>query len=276
MSPDHKRRGVPLSYDTVATVLNNVLPPAVVRHGTCRYYVYHSREHYNQNTVTTTTSIDMSISSSRTQIRRLESQLAELLSEYSSFATSHSVAATEDESRVGRDIEQVIEKTADSLDSFERLLDSTPNATATQTGQLQRHRETLAEHRSQYKKINAGIKQERDRANLLSSVRSDIEGHRNRSATPQAEEEYMLHERGRVDNSNNMTDTLLAQAYATREELMTQRASLANIQRRLFNTASSIPGINTVISKINTRKKRDSLILAVIITLGILFIFFLR
>lgn len=86
----------------------------------------------------------------------------------------------------------------------------------------------------------------------------------------------MLHERGRVDNSNNMTDTLLAQAYATREELLTQRASLANIQRRLFNTASSIPGINTVISKINTRKKRDSLILAVIITLGILFILFLR
>lgn len=216
------------------------------------------------------------ISSSRTQVRRLESQLAELLSEYSSFTSAHLTAATEDEVRVSRDIEQVVEKTTDALDSFERLLDSTPNATATQTGQLQRHRETLAEHKSQYKKINGSIKQERDRANLLSSVRSDIEGHRNRSATPQAEEEYMLHERGRVDNSNNMTDTLLAQAYATREELLTQRASLANIQRRLFNTASSIPGINTVISKINTRKKRDSLILACVITVGILFILFVR
>lgn len=80
----------------------------------------------------------------------------------------------------------------------------------------------------------------------------------------------MLNERSRIDNSNNMADSILAQAYETRDEFVRQRASLAGIQRRMMNTLSHVPGINTIIAKVNTRKKRDSLILASLITACVL------
>ena len=76
----------------------------------------------------------------------------------------------------------------------------------------------------------------------------------------------MLTERSRIDNSHNLADSLLSQAYETRDHFARQRASLSSVQRRLAQTASYIPGLNTIIAKVNTRKKRDSLILATLIT----------
>lgn len=84
----------------------------------------------------------------------------------------------------------------------------------------------------------------------------------------------MLNERSRIDNSNSMADSLLAQAYETRDEFIRQRASLAGIQRRMLNTLSMVPGINTIIAKVNTRKKRDSLILAALVTTCVLLLLF--
>ncbi len=73
------------------------------------------------------------------------------------------------------------------------------------------------------------------------SVRNDIETHRARSTpsnngrtTAEMEEDYMLQERSMVDNSNNLADRLLAQAYETREEFSRQSATLANAQRKMF------------------------------------------
>lgn len=86
----------------------------------------------------------------------------------------------------------------------------------------------------------------------------------------------MLAERQRIDNTHGMADTLLAQAYETRDEFMRQRATLVNVQRRVMTAAAHIPGLNTLISKINTRKKRDSLIIAGLLTACILFLVFVR
>lgn len=129
--------------------------------------------------------------------------------------------------------------------------------------------------------------------NLLSSVRSDIESHRASTSTPNnngadngngsgsrntgmSEVDYMLSERSRVDNSNSMADSILAQAYETRDEFLRQRASLTGIQRRMLNTLSHVPGINTIIAKVNTRKKRDSLILAGLVTTCVLLLLLFR
>lgn len=170
-----------------------------------------------------------------------------------------------------------------------RALSSEQSPPATRTQQVQRHKEKLTEQRSEFTRIKNNIQQERVRMNLLTSVQTDIDMHRSRrnnnsnsssndaNNNPGANEaDYMLQERNRIDNSHSMADSILAQAYETREEFFRQRASLSGIQRRLQNTLSHFPGINTIIGKVNTRKKRDSLILASLITLCVLLLIFFR
>jgi len=81
---------------------------------------------------------------------------------------------------------------------------------------LARHREVLADHRRELARLKSTITDARNRANLLSNVRSDINAYR--SANPaQAEADYMLDERRRIDNTHNVTDSVLSQAYAVQE-----------------------------------------------------------
>lgn len=86
----------------------------------------------------------------------------------------------------------------------------------------------------------------------------------------------MLDERGRIDNSHNVADTVLSQAYAINADFGEQRARLVQLNRRAMYAASQIPGINTLISKINNRKRRDSVIMAALISFCMLMIFWLR
>lgn len=84
----------------------------------------------------------------------------------------------------------------------------------------------------------------------------------------------MLQERGRIDNSHNMADSVLSQAYAINENFGLQRETLANINRRIVGAASQVPGINGLIQRIGTKKRRDGIILGSFIAVCFLLFFF--
>ncbi|KAK9467378.1 snare region anchored in the vesicle membrane C-terminus-domain-containing protein [Lipomyces arxii] len=215
----------------------------------------------------------------RSQARQLESQTESLFLSYSAFSRNPPPSPSTDELEAERGLEKVLAKREEVLASLTRLLDSEQITSATKLHHLQRHKEILTEHQKELARLKGVIQYERQHANLLSSVRNDIDSFRSTSGgpvDPRQEAEYMLNERSRIDNSNSMVDSILSQAYATREEFGLQRQMLASIQRRVTTSASRIPGINTIISKINTRKKRDSLIIATLISTCILILFFLR
>lgn len=118
----------------------------------------------------------------------------------------------------------------------------------------------LQDHRRELSRLKSNIADARNRANLLSNVRSDIDAYR--SANPaQAEADYMLDERRRIDNSHSMADSVLSQAYAVNENFALQRETLANIQRRIVGAASQVPGINSLMGRISSKKRRDGIIL---------------
>lgn len=71
----------------------------------------------------------------------------------------------------------------------------------------------------------------------------------------------MLDERRRVDNSNNMADSVLAQAYAVNENFGIQRETLSNINRRITGAVGMVPGINSLMGRIGSKKRRDGIIL---------------
>ena len=71
----------------------------------------------------------------------------------------------------------------------------------------------------------------------------------------------MLDERARLDRSHNVADSVLSQAYAVNENFGLQRESLASIQRRITASAAQIPGINGLMQRIGSKKRRDGVIL---------------
>ncbi|KAF2761554.1 putative vesicle transport v-SNARE protein Gos1 [Pseudovirgaria hyperparasitica] len=198
----------------------------------------------------------------RQQARSLETQTESLFHTYSQYASMSNISQkpSEEETRTEAQLIEILDKREALLSQLTRLLDSESSQSALKQNNLSRHREILQDHRRELSRLKSTINSARDRANLLSNVRSDIDAYR--SSNPgAAEAEYMLDERRRIDNSNNMADSILAQAYAANESFASQRETLMNVNRRITASLSTVPGINSLIGRIGAKKRRDGIIL---------------
>lgn len=210
--------------------------------------------------------------------RSLESVCDTLLAEYAEFAENPPLDSSPSD-LVAASIEKNIAERATLTDQLYVLARQSPEVRA--LGQAQRHAELLDDQKTSFRRLSVALSQERSRRTLLSSVRSDISAHR--TAAHNATDDggidanaYYSAESRRVEGAHSLADSLLARAYEARAELVRQQTTIADVQRRIFRALSHVPSLNTLISKINTRQKRNSLILAAIITVGLLFLFFVR
>lgn len=163
------------------------------------------------------------------------------------------------------------------VSQLSRLLDSeaTLTASATKQNNLSRHREILQEHRRELTRLGSQIQDSRNRANLLPNVRSEIDAYHTNNPEA-AEAAYMIGERSRIDNSNNMMDGMLNQAYAVNDSFNFQRETLSSINRRIQGAASQIPGINTLMGRISAKKRRDGIIMGSFLAFCVLaFLYFM-
>ncbi|KAJ9204160.1 hypothetical protein DTO021D3_3880 [Paecilomyces variotii] len=214
----------------------------------------------------------------RQQARSLETQTEGLFHTYAQYASMTKLPPqpSEEEQRIEGQLRDLLEKRENLISQLSRLLDSEASLTSSALKQnnLSRHREVLHDHRRELQRLKASIAESRDRANLLSNVRSDIDAYR--SNNPEAEAEYMLQERGHLDSSHNVMDGVLSQAYAINENFAFQRETLASINRRIVGAASSIPGVNSLIGKIGAKRRRDGIILGAFIGFCFLMLLFFR
>ncbi|PYI12585.1 V-snare-domain-containing protein [Aspergillus sclerotiicarbonarius CBS 121057] len=215
----------------------------------------------------------------RQQARSLETQTENLFHTYSQYASITKLPPTpsEEEQRIESQLQDLLERRDTLITQLARLLDSeaTLTSSALKQNNLARHREVLHDHRRELSRLKSAISESRDRANLLSNVRSDIDAYR-ASNPAQAEADYMLEERGRIDESHNMMDGVLSQAYAINENFGLQRETLASINRRIVGAASSVPGMNSLIGKIGSKRRRDALILGAFVGVCFLVLLWVR
>ncbi|MCJ1311465.1 hypothetical protein MMC25_005136 [Agyrium rufum] len=213
----------------------------------------------------------------RQQTRSLELHTEAQFHTLSQFSTASKIEPkpSEAELKAEAQIEEYLEKREALIAQLTRLFDSEPAVSALKQNNLSRHREVLADHRRELNRLKSSISEARNRANLLSNVRSDIDAYR--SSNPEAAEaEYMLDERRRIDNSHNVTDSVLSQAYAVNESFRVQGETLASINRRIVGAAAQIPGINTLMGRIGAKKRRDGIIMGSFIAFCFLVVWFLR
>ncbi|AOW30540.1 hypothetical protein MG5_05099 [Candida albicans P57072] len=217
-------------------------------------------------------------SQTRSQALSLEKQTEQLLSKFSQFQQqqqqnqSQSLDITPEETIIRQQIEEIFQKRNAVISKLNRISEVEPNLSTSKLQQLTRHKEKLNDDNLSFTKIINNIEDERNKNNLLFNVHRDINHHKQqRNIDGNA---YILEESERVNNVNSIADRLLQGAFATRDELLNQRQYLNNAQSQVLSTMQNIPGLNVLISKINTRRKRDTLILASVIAICILFLFF--
>ncbi|KAF2401098.1 vesicle transport v-SNARE protein superfamily [Trichodelitschia bisporula] len=215
----------------------------------------------------------------RQQARSLETQTENLFHVYSQYASSTTLPPnpSEEQLRLETQLTSLLDRRDTVVSQLTRLVDSEAALTASALKQnnLSRHREILSQHRVEFDRLKSTIADARKKANLLHSVRSDIESYR--MANPAQEEaDYMLDERTRIERSHGMADNVLSQAYAVNENFNLQRESLASINRRITQAANQVPGLNSLITRIGSKRRRDGIILAVFIAFCFLMLLYFR
>lgn len=133
---------------------------------------------------------------------------------------------------------------------------------------LQRHTEILQDYRQEFNKTASNIAAIVEREDLLSSVHSDISDFRNKqSGAMDSLQREMEHTR----TSERLIDEQISIALETRESLVSQREILKAVQTKLNDLTNKFPMINNLVNKINFRKRRDTIILGVVIGLCLVF-----
>ncbi|SCV00949.1 LANO_0F09362g1_1 [Lachancea nothofagi CBS 11611] len=205
----------------------------------------------------------------RGQAISLESQTESLLSKYSEYAQTTSSEPTSHEKSLDNRLETVLIQRQDVVDSLAKICDETPGISSSKSLQMQRHREVLQEHWQHFRNLRSSIQQERNRLNLLFSVKKDIA-----QQSEESPDAYIQDETRRIEESHNVVDSLISQAWQTQDQFTSQRALLQSASDKMLHSLQRVPGINQVIAKINTRRKKNAVILAGLITVCILFLFF--
>ncbi|EPQ30429.1 uncharacterized protein PFL1_01955 [Pseudozyma flocculosa PF-1] len=171
--------------------------------------------------------------------------------------------AGDDEAELERELDDLLGQLSSSVDALTAVLDDpTQPPTSSQLHAVQRHREVLMDFTRDLRRSKTNVRHARDRRDLLGSVREDIDAYKAQHAS---DADALLAERGHIDNSHQMMDRTLEQAYATRAEFGEQRTALEGISSRMGGAATQVPGLNSVITMIGRRRRRDSVIMGVLI-----------
>ncbi|XP_009987030.1 PREDICTED: Golgi SNAP receptor complex member 1, partial [Tauraco erythrolophus] len=221
----------------------------------------------------------------RKQARQLENELDLKLVSFSKLCTSSSSArdgrrdssdttpllngSSQDRmfETMAVEIEQLLGKLTGINDKMAEYTNSAgvPSLNAALMHTLQRHRDILQDYTHEFHKTKANFLAIRERENLLGSVRKDIESYKSGSGVNNRRTELFLKEHEHLRNSDRLIEETISIAMATKENMTSQRGMLKSIQSKMNTLANRFPAVNSLIQRINLRKRRDSLILGSII-----------
>ncbi|XP_017763496.1 PREDICTED: Golgi SNAP receptor complex member 1 isoform X2 [Eufriesea mexicana] len=202
----------------------------------------------------------------RRQARHLENDIDAKLVAFSKLGVNSGSKLVNSDEVPLLDEEHVFENMASEIEALltklfsinERMGKLQPNGAA-MLHTMQRHKEILKDYKLEFSKIRNNFATRRDREDLLGSVRKEID------VSGLNRREMYLKENQHIHNSDRLLNDQISIAIETRDHLMTQRQTFKRIQTRLNDISNRFPAVNSIVQRINLRKRRDSLILGLII-----------
>jgi len=223
----------------------------------------------------------------RRQARRLENELDLKLVSFSKLGANYSQACgiendktpllstTSSEHMVETmavEIEQLLTKLTGTNDQLSDMTETSKLVGPAMIHTIQRHREILQDYIREFRKVRNNIHSHKEREDLLGSVRRDIDAYKNASSINNRKSDLYLKEYEHLRNSDRLVDEAIEIAMATKENVGQQRRIFKGITTRINNLANRFPAINNLVKKVNLRKRRDSIIIAGVISFCIILI----
>lgn len=168
------------------------------------------------------------------------------------------------------------------LTQINERMSEQPVSGATMLHTLQRHRDILADLSRDFRKTNSQREARREREDLLHGGKTDgfrTEGINNRRDVYLKENTHIhkwdvyiwwIKSHGLKCclcrfSSDRLVNEQIAIAMETREHLTSQRHTLKKLQTRFNDISNRFPIINSLVQRINLRKRRDSIIVGLVV-----------
>uniref|UniRef100_A0A0B7BTX1 Golgi SNAP receptor complex member 1 n=1 Tax=Arion vulgaris TaxID=1028688 RepID=A0A0B7BTX1_9EUPU len=133
---------------------------------------------------------------------------------------------------------------------------------------LQRHRDILQDYSHEFQKITTNITAMKDREDLLGSVRRDISSYKNSGLNRRSD--LYLKEHDHIRNSERLVDEQINIAIATKENLQSQGRFLTSVTHKMNTFVNRFPVVNSLVQRIHFRRRRDSIIISIVIAICII------
>ncbi len=143
-----------------------------------------------------------------------------------------------------------------------------PNAAVHHT--VQRHRDIYQDYKQEFTKTRANLSALIQRHDLLNGGKKNQEG-TSVNESSNLRMDYLLKESEHARNSERLIDDQINIAIEARDSLVNQRVAFKAIQTKLNDISNRFPLINNLVQKVNLRKRRDAIIVAIVIGLCLTF-----
>lgn len=140
-----------------------------------------------------------------------------------------------------------------------------PGATAV-AHTLQRHSEILFDYQQEFRKTRSSIVTLREHAELLTGADRSRSNPGGQSIDGSSGLDALYKERASISAASNGADTTIATGISLKEDLDRQRAMFASMVERMETMSEGLPSVNRLIGQIRRKKKRDVLIIGVVVS----------
>ncbi|XBW38291.1 hypothetical protein QEN19_003880 [Hanseniaspora menglaensis] len=196
----------------------------------------------------------------RSQLIQLENSTKKKLAVYSSkYAQYVTKKANLKETELDESIEKL-------LNERESVINNLTNDISEDSDDIRskylKHKTSLTNDQKDLNNLRSCINQERNRLNLLISVKKDLLANNNFSST----DEYMNEESMRIDKQTSVMDKLIQDALNSKNQIMEQSNDiLFSSNSKVNSLLQKVPGISNLLSKINTRRRKNLVIMSCLI-----------
>ncbi|KAJ8459522.1 hypothetical protein OPV22_032448 [Ensete ventricosum] len=202
----------------------------------------------------------------RREARRIEGDLDVRLSSYAKLGVGYSdpksPASDSHWKSMEMEIEMLLARLTDVNEAMSRCAAAAMPTTSV-AQKLTRHRDILHEFAQEFKRTRGNIMSMREHAELLTSVRNDINEYKTSSSSQAVPN--LLRERAAIHGSITQIDEVTSQAEAIKGVLSVQRSTFGEIQGKVKQLSDRFPVIRNLLGMIKRKKSKDTIILSAVI-----------
>lgn len=180
-------------------------------------------------------------------------------------ATSDGFAAAE---HICTEVEGLLSRLAAAVDAMSRAQSATGSSAVGVGGgasrhMVARHADILRDYTTEFQRTQRALVASREAADGLACARAELLGGGGGGAAAVAGGLYA--ERSSLSAASTGADAALNAGAALREDLERQRQTFASMVARMDAVGERVPGINRLIRQIRRKKKRDVMVMALVV-----------